>query len=164
LSEGGLTTKRLPYSLVVAAVFFVQLQLCPAKDSSALLKQFERNSISLELEFSRKSPNGLERIISLLGPAPNAYATAFFVGDGLVITAYHVVSGDLDISKRAALGFGRKETLNVKVYTKGCQAKVLSFDKEADLALLQVCGSNGKAGAASFHSTERTKSSWIRNF
>jgi hypothetical protein len=55
------------------------------------------------------------------------------------MTAYHVVSGELDESKKLALGFGRHDKLEVKVYTNGCQAKVLKVDQDADLALLEVC-------------------------
>jgi len=58
-----------------------------------------------------------------------------------MITAYHVVSGKLDASKRLALGFDRKDQLKVTVRANGCSAKVIKVDEEADLALLQVCGS-----------------------
>jgi len=50
------------------------------------------------------------------------------------MTAYHVVSGELDESKKIALGFGRHDKLEVKVFTNGCQAKVLKVDQDADLA------------------------------
>ena len=113
---------------------------CPAKQSNEVLKQYERNSVSLELEFSRVNPSPLQKVISLLSWEPNGYATGFFFGPRLVITSYHVVSGKLDIAKKVALGFGRKDQLTVKVYTNDCQAKVLKVDEEADLALLEVCG------------------------
>ena len=88
-----------------------------------------------------------------MDPGPNGYATGFFVGNGLVITAYHVVSGNLDITKRRALGFGTTDPLEVKVYTNGCQAKVLNVDREADLALLQVCGFSTRTYSPSFQTT-----------
>lgn len=87
----------------------------------------------------------------MMDPGPNGYATGFLVGDGLVITAYHVVSGNLDITKRRALGFGATDPLKVRIFTNGCQAKIVSVDMAADLALLQVCGLNNKADAASFN-------------
>src|SRR5713101_9352265 len=81
------------------------------KDSSELVKRHERNTISLELEFSKKNPNALQRVISFLNWGPNGYATGFLVGGRLVMTAYHVVSGNLDPSKKLALGFGREDQL-----------------------------------------------------
>jgi len=129
------------------------MQLCLAKDSVGFLKQRERNSVSLELEFSRKNANALQRFVSFLGWQPSGYATGFFVGPRLVITAYHVVSGNLDASKKAALGFGTKDQLEVKVYSKGCQARVLKVDPEADLALLEVCGTSEQSNYPSFQST-----------
>jgi len=128
------------------------LQVGGAKDSAGFLKIQERNSVSLELQFSRKNPNGLQRMISSYDWEPNAYATGFFVGDGLMITAYHVVSGKLDASKRLALGFDRKDQLKVTVHANGCSAKVIKVDEEADLALLQVCGS-GEANFPTFQPT-----------
>src|SRR2546425_13357981 len=99
------------------------------------LKQQERNTISLELEFTKKNPNALQRVISFLNWGPNGYATGFLVGNHLVMTAYHVVSGDLDESKKLALGFARTDDLEARVYTNGCQAKDLGVDVNADLAL-----------------------------
>ncbi len=63
------------------------------------------------------------------------------------------MSGDLDQSKKLALGFGREDQLQVKVYTNGCQAKVIKVDKEADLALLEVCGSPKQSAAPAFQSS-----------
>jgi S1-C subfamily serine protease len=110
------------------------------KTSSELIKQHERNTISLELEFTKRNPNALQRMITFLNWGANGYATGFVVGDHLVMTAYHVVSGDLDESKKLALGFSRTDKLEAHVYTNGCQAKVLGIDANADLALLEVCG------------------------
>ncbi|MDX6529616.1 MAG: Trypsin-like peptidase domain [Blastocatellia bacterium] len=110
------------------------------KRSSDFVKRHERNTISLELEFTKKNPNALQRVISFLNWGANGYATGFVVGDHLVMTAYHVVSGDLDESKKLALGFSRTDILEARAYTNGCQAKVLGVDVNADLALLEVCG------------------------
>src|SRR6266480_6240190 len=93
------------------------------KDSSELVKRHERNTISLDLEFAKKNPNALQRVISFLNWGANGYATGFVVGDHLVMTAYHVVSGGLDESKKLALGFSRTDDLEARVYTNGCQAK-----------------------------------------
>jgi S1-C subfamily serine protease len=121
-----------------------------AKGSSELVKKHEHNTISLELEFSKKKPSALQRVISFLNWGPNGYATGFLVGGRLVMTAYHVVSGDLDESKKLALGFSRHDVLEARVFTNGCQAKVLGVDVNADLALLEVCGIPKQAGPPSF--------------
>ena len=139
--------------LLVSVIVSILAQTSIAKEASAILKQHERNSISLELEFSKKNQNPLQRVISFLNWGPNGYATGFLVGGRLVLTAYHVVSGDLDPSKKLALGFGREDQLQVRVYTNGCQAKVIKVDKEADLALLEVCGSPKQSGAPAFQSS-----------
>ena len=120
------------------------------KSSSELVKQHERYTISLELEFTKKNPNALQRVITFLNWGPNGYATGFVVGDRLVMTAYHVVSGDLDESKKLALGFSRTDELEARVYTNGCQAKVLGVDVNADLALLEICGSVKQVTPPSF--------------
>jgi len=112
-------------------------KLCVGSRLPDPLKQRERNSVSLQLEFSPKRPNPFERLVSFF--EPNAYATGFFVTDRFVVTAYHVVSGKLDLTKRLALGLGRNQELEVKVYANGCQAHVVQIDEEADLALLEVC-------------------------
>ena len=143
--------KRQLCSLVLVASALVMLVApCLAK-STADFKQQER-TVSLELEFTKKSSNPLQRVISFLNWGPNAYATGFLVGGRLVMTAYHVVSGELDESKKLALGFGRHDKLDVKVYTNGCQAKVLKVDQDADLALLEVCTA-GKQTSPAFQST-----------
>ena len=128
------------------------LQLSAARGSADFLKSKERNSISLELEFTRKNPSELQRVISFLDE-PNAYATGFLVGNGLVITAYHAVSGNLDVTKKIALGFGRRDQLDVRVYIHGCQARIVSVDQEADLALLKVCKTSDQPSSLSFQTT-----------
>jgi len=145
--------KLVTCALIITLGILLCVQPSVAKDSGRILKDRERNSISLELEFSRQREDALQRIMYFLEKQPNAYATGFFVGPRLVLTAYHVVSGNLDISKRMALGFGRDDQLEVKVYTNGCPARVLGSDKEADLALLEVCAGSERAIALSFQST-----------
>jgi len=143
--------KRQLCSLVlVASALIVLVAPCLAKSTNGF-KQQER-TISLELEFTKKSSNPLQRVITFLNWGPNAYATGFLVGGRLVMTAYHVVSGELDESKKIALGFGRYDKLEVKVYTNGCQAKVLKVDQDADLALIEVCTA-GKQTSPAFQST-----------
>lgn len=138
------------------SLVFVVLTVCLlaaqglSKNSSELIKQHERNTISLELEFTKKSPNALQRVISFLNWGPNGYATGFMVGNHLVLTAYHVVSGELDESKKLALGFSRTDELAARVYTNGCQAKILGVDVNADLALLEVCGTAKQTRFPSF--------------
>ena len=136
--------------LVITSVIVSSAQFTLAEDS--VLRSRERNSISLELEFTRRKPDSLQRLVAFIEREPNAYATAFFVGPRLVLTAYHAVSGQLDYNKRLALGFSRDEDLEVKVYANGCRANLISVDKEADLALLEVCGSTQPASLA-FQST-----------
>lgn len=110
------------------------------------VKQQERYSVSLELEFSKKDKNALEQAISVLfDVGPNGYATGFMVGSGLVMTAYHVISGNLSNTKKVMLGFRPSDQLTVKVFIDGCRAKVIRVDRDADLALLEMCKS--KKGA-----------------
>ena len=110
------------------------------KSSNKILKQQERYTLSLELEFTKKEQNTLEQAISVLfDVGPNGYATGFLVGNGLVMTAYHVISGNLSTTKKVMLGFKANDELAVKVFVDGCRAKVLKVDKEADLALLEMC-------------------------
>ena len=134
--------------LTCIAVFLLLTPVCLAdKNRSKMLKQQERYTLSLELEFSKKQQNPLEQAISVLfDVGPNGYATGFLVGDGLVMTAYHVISGNLSNTKKVMLGFKASDELSVKVFIQGCKAKVIKVDKEADLALLEMCrGSKAKA-------------------
>jgi hypothetical protein len=66
--------------------------------------------------------------MTFLDYGPNGYATGFMVGDGLVMTAYHVVSGELSAAKKIQLRFAPKDQLKVKVYVNGCQATVIKVD------------------------------------
>ena len=124
---------------LIAVVLAMLVQTCIGKNAAEILKQESRNTISLELEFSKKNPNPLQRFVSFLNWGPNGYATGFLVGNHLVMTAYHVVSGKLTLSKRAILGFGADDELKVTVHVNGCLASVVKIDEDADLALLSVC-------------------------
>jgi S1-C subfamily serine protease len=138
----------------IAALVMVMLAPVSAADSnspSRILKQQERYTLSLELEFSKKDQNPLEQAISVLfDVGPNGYATGFLVGNGLVMTAYHVISGNLSTTKKVMLGFKASDELSVKVYVDGCRAKVMKVDKEADLALLEMCRGSKNTKAPKF--------------
>jgi len=117
------------------------------------LKEQERYTLSLELQFAKKNRNAFQRAISLLNFGPNGYATGFLVGDRLAMTAYHVVSGELSDSKKLILGFKPDDQLEVKVYVNGCQANVIKVDESSDLALLSLCGPGKKTRTPSFQPT-----------
>ncbi len=123
----------------------------PAEDPMATVISRQGYTVSLDLRV-RKRGHTRQILLQLLdGDAPpNAYATGFVVGDGLVMTAYHAVSGELGLEKRRQLGFKRDEPLVVDAYVNGCEATVLRVDADADLALLGVCGARGRAGAPAF--------------
>jgi S1-C subfamily serine protease len=132
---------------MAALVILLLAPVCVAdKSVNRSLKQQERYTLSLELEFSKKDQNPLEQAISVLfDVGPNGYATGFLVGNGLVMTAYHVISGNLSATKKVMLGFKSSDELSVKVFVDGCRATVLKVDKEADLALLEVCRNSKSA-------------------
>src|SRR5215470_3568826 len=144
-------------SLTCMAAILLLAPVCVAdsnKSQSKVLKQQERYTLSLELEFSKKSQNPLEQAISVLfDVGPNGYATGFLVGNGLVMTAYHVISGNLSGTKKIMLGFRPEDELNVKVYIEGCRAKVIKVDKEADLALLEMCRNSRDAKPPTFQTS-----------
>lgn len=146
--------RKISSIALVAIVLFTPASLNAGKDNLAgMLKQQERYSLSLELEFTKKNRNPLQRAIALLDLGPNGYATGFLVGEGLAMTAYHVVSGELSDSKKIILGFKPSDALAVKVYVNGCQATVIKVDMDADLALLGVCGSPKQTKAPAFTSS-----------
>lgn len=116
------------------------------------VKRAGDNSVSLELRFMKKRANPLQRFFSLLD-GPNGFATGFLVGDQLVMTAYHAVSGNLSASKKVQLGFAPHDELEVEVYVQGCQASVIKFDEGADLALLQICQKQKNAQAPAFQAS-----------
>lgn len=123
-----------------------------AEDPLASVLKQGGYTVSLDLRVRKKKRDSLERVVSdLLGDnGPNAYATGFVVGDGLVMTAYHVVSGGLSADKRRQLGFTMDDQLVVEASVKGCIAKVLKIDPDSDLALLGVCGSQKSSGTLAF--------------
>lgn len=145
--------KRKLFSLTsLALVTLLLTPICLADSAtSKILKQQERYTLSLELEFTKKEQNPLEHAISVLfDVGPNGYATGFLVGNGLVMTAYHVISGNLSNTKKVMLGFRPEDELSVKVFVEGCRAKVIKVDKEADLALLEMCRNSKDAKAPTF--------------
>jgi S1-C subfamily serine protease len=132
--------KRKICSLAIVVVMAALLApKCAADDPAVTIIKRNGYTVSLVLTFTKKKQNTMERIMSVLDYGPNGYATGFVVGDGLVMTAYHVVSGKLSASKKATLGFAPKDELEVKVEVNGCQAKLIREDEVADLALLQLC-------------------------
>jgi S1-C subfamily serine protease len=141
-------------SLTCMAAILLLAPVCVAdsnKGQNRLLKQQERYTLSLELEFTKKEQNPLEQAISVLfDVGPNGYATGFLVGNGLVMTAYHVISGNLSTTKKVMLGFKGTDELSVKVFVDGCRAKVIKVDKEADLALLEMCRGSKATKAPKF--------------
>jgi S1-C subfamily serine protease len=145
--------RRLGRLTSLALVSLLLAPICTAdtRTSKQLMKQQERYTLSLELEFTKKDQNSLEHAISVLfDVGPNGYATGFLVGNGLVMTAYHVISGNLSSTKKVMLGFKAEDELSVKVYVDGCRAKVIKVDKESDLALLEMCRGSKSAKAPVF--------------
>src|SRR6476620_8058536 len=112
---------------------------CRAHKTSKVAVKPEDQTVSLDLRFFKKRPNAMQRLFSFLDYGPNGFATGFLVGAGLVMTAYHAVSGNLSESKKVQLGFSPSDELEVDVYVKGCHAKVIKVDADADLALLSIC-------------------------
>jgi S1-C subfamily serine protease len=145
-------SKLCSLTCVAALLLLAPVSLADSKSSNRVLKQQERYTLSLELEFSKKEQNPLEQAISVLfDVGPNGYATGFLVGNGLVMTAYHVISGNLSTTKKVMLGFKASDELAVKVFVDGCRAKVIKVDKEADLALLEMCRNAKNAKAPVFN-------------
>ncbi|HJQ32453.1 MAG TPA: serine protease [Pyrinomonadaceae bacterium] len=143
--------KRVISAFALAALLAAPL-FAPARaaeDPLAAVLKREGYAVSLDLKVKKKKRGSLPRLFDLLdGEPPNAYATGFVVGDGLVMTAYHVVSGDLSPDKRRQLGFSADEPLSVSAYVNDCEATLLTVDPGADLALLRVCGGGPKRTAA----------------
>ena len=146
-----MNSKLCSLTCIAALLLLAPVSLADSKSSNRVLKQQERYTLSLELEFSKKEQNPLEQAISVLfDVGPNGYATGFLVGNGLVMTAYHVISGNLSTTKKVMLGFKASDELAVKVFVDGCRAKVIKVDKEADLALLEMCRNAKNAKAPVF--------------
>jgi Trypsin-like peptidase domain len=140
--------KRIFCAFALAAALASLFTPGGAAGDSADVKEQEGGTVSLDLRFTKRNQNPLQRAISFLDMGPNAYATGFVVGDGLVVTAYHVVSGNLNASKKIVLGFSASDELEVKASVNGCRATVLKVDEDADLALLRVCRSQRRDAPA----------------
>ena len=140
-------------SLVAAVLSVAILALAPTcygEGKSSGSTKPQDHTVSLDLKFTKKKANAVQRILSILDYGPNGFATGFVVGDGLVMTAYHAVSGKLSDSKKAQLGFSASDELQVTIYVHGCHARVIKIDEEADLALLRICQSKKNAKAPAF--------------
>jgi S1-C subfamily serine protease len=139
------------FALLACAMLAPSLAPTTAADDplAAVIKR-EGNTVSLDLRFDRKRQSSIQHVLSFLDYGANGFATGFVVGDRLVMTAYHVVSGQLSASKKTQLGFGPKDELEVKAYVNGCQASVVRVDEEADLALLRVCRTPKRTAAPAF--------------
>jgi S1-C subfamily serine protease len=137
-------------TLLAATLLLAPSQNAGGLPSSAVPADY---SVSLDLKFTKKRPNAAQRIFSFLDYGPNGFATGFVVGDGLVMTAYHAVSGDLSESKKVQLGFSPRDDLQVSIKVKGCSASVVGVDQDADLALLRICPSRRRNQPPAFQST-----------
>jgi S1-C subfamily serine protease len=132
--------KKLLLGLATSAIAILLLTpQCRADKTATITTKPEDHTVSLDLRFTKKKPNALQRVFSFLDYGPNGFATGFVVGNGLVMTAYHAVSGNLTVSKKAQLGFAPDDELQVEIQINGCHAAVIKVDEDADLALLQVC-------------------------
>ena len=144
MKRNSLTAAALAVAIVVFA------PTCFGKGSDSRANKPDDHTVSLDLKFTKKKANAVQRILSILDYGPNGFATGFEVGDGLVMTAYHAVSGKLSDSKKAQLGFASSDELQVAIYVNGCRANVIKFDEEADLALLRICQSRKRARKPAF--------------
>src|SRR6266576_3153576 len=142
--------KRKFFGVVILAFAIFLLVPESKADGPVTVIKPEDYSVSLDLKFTKKKPNTMQRLFSFLDYGPNGFATGFVVGDGLVMTPYHAFSGNLSESKKVQLGFAPGDELEVQVYVKGCHAKVIKIDADADLALLSICSSQHRAKAPSF--------------
>jgi S1-C subfamily serine protease len=135
---------------VLSVAILVLAPTCYGAGRSSTTTKPDDHTVSLDLKFTKKKPNAVQRLLSILDYGPNGFATGFVVGDGLVMTAYHAVSGKLSDSKKAQLGFAAIDELQVAIYVNGCNAKVIKIDEEADLALLRICQSKKNAKTPAF--------------
>lgn len=143
--------RRMLWAIVLTIFAVASLPIVKAAGHSAAKRPGD-DSVSLELRFMKKRANPLQRFLSVLD-GPNGFATGFLVGDQLVMTAYHAVSGNLSAAKKVQLGFGPHDELEVEVYVQGCQASVIKVDEDADLALLQICQKKKNAQTPSFQAS-----------
>ena len=141
--------KRKLISVAISLVAVFMLAPHTHADKSIVGKP-DDSTVSLDLKFTKKRPNAMERIFSFLDYGPNGFATGFVVGNGLVMTAYHAVSGKLSDSKKVQLGFAPGDELAVEIYVKGCHATIIKVDEDADLALLRICESQKRVKAPAF--------------
>jgi S1-C subfamily serine protease len=144
------------FCLGIAVSVMITLLVAPqsrADKKSIAATKPEDHTVSLDLKFTRKRPNAMQRVFSFLDYGPNGFATGFVVGNGLVMTAYHAVSGNLTISKKVQLGFAPGDELEVEIQINGCHAEVIKVDEDADLALLQVCQSGRRIKSPTFQAT-----------
>lgn len=141
------------FALVMVAISLLAPAESAADDPMAFILKQDGYTVSLALKFSKKNRNSLEHVMNFLDYGPNGYATGFMVGDGLVMTAYHVVSGELSAAKKVQLRFGPKDQLKVKIYVNGCQATVIKVDAAADLALLRICRSQKETNLPAFQAS-----------
>ena len=142
--------KKLLIGLVTSAVILLLTPQGHAVSSSGVTTRPDDHTVSLDLRFTKKKPNAMQKVFSFLDYGPNGFATGFVVGDGLVMTAYHAVSGNLTISKKVQLGFQPGDELEVEIQINGCRAAVIKVDEDADLALLQVCQLGRQAKSPAF--------------
>ena len=140
--------KFLCVAISVVAIFL----LAPRSraDKSGRVAKPDDASVSLDLKFTKRKPNAMQRVFSFLDYGPNGFATGFVVGNGLVMTAYHAVSGKLSDSKKVQLGFASGDELAVEISVNGCRATVIKVDEDADLALLSICQSQKLIKAPAF--------------
>ena len=138
----------LSVAISVAAIFLLAPQT--RADKPTIVAKPDDSTVSLDLKFTKKRPNAMERVFSFLDYGPNGFATGFVVGNGLVMTAHHAVSGKLSASKKVQLGFAPGDELAVEIYVKGCRATVIKVDEDADLALLRICQSQRQVKAPAF--------------
>jgi S1-C subfamily serine protease len=140
------TIRRYAFIAAACCLCMLPLEGSSQRTSPNVIKQQERNSVSLGLKFTKKNRNAVQRALSYVsGIDPNAYATGFLVGNGLIITNYHVVSGRLSVPKKKLLGFKADDELEVEAFVEGCRAKIVKVDEAADLALLKICESSKTA-------------------
>jgi trypsin-like peptidase len=142
--------KRNFVSVAISVVAIFLLVPQTLADNRTTVAKPDDSTVSLDLKFTKKRPNAMERIFSFLDYGPNGFATGFVVGNGLAMTAYHAVSGRLSDSKKVQLGFAPGDELAVEIYVKGCRATVIKVDEAADLALLSICQSQRQVKAPAF--------------
>src|SRR5712692_6426365 len=101
------------FAKVAAVLLFLALE-CSAQDNLArVVRQHKPYTTTVALKFSKKDRNLILRTFSLI-VEPNGHATGFLVGDGLVMTSYHVVSGKLSADKKKLLGFKPNDEIEVR--------------------------------------------------